>query len=136
MGEDQFSWFESFGSVLENATVKDISLLEAKGIVPSNSGVVFGVGKYDPVYYEEVFFDINNAEKTNKIFWYGVKPSIRPSYPVPRRRTNSFTYSNVLRFSNQLIFSCECPDGKIHSYLIPKSEEKFIQTIGDKNVDR
>ena len=83
--------------------------------------------------YELAGVDIPRDELglTNKKFWVGVVEQIRPSPPVPRRKTHCYTVVPVYMYNGEYVFNMLeiNRDGKLVEafYKIPSDEKEFLE---------
>jgi len=83
--------------------------------------------------YELAGVDIPRDELglTNKIFWVGVAEQMRPSPPVPRRKSRCFTAVPVYVYNGEYVFNMleKSQDGKTVEtfYKIPSYEKEFME---------
>ena len=83
--------------------------------------------------YELVGVDIPKAKLglTNKKFWVGVVEQIRPSPPVPRRKTRCYTAVPVYVYNGEYVFNMleRNRAGKMVEtfYKIPSDEKEFME---------
>ena len=87
-----------------------------------------GVDMYD---LQSLSIEDPNLFSTGQKFWVGVIEGMRPSPPVPRRRTKCYMPTPIYLYFDQMLFGMDQKDvdGNLERvfYEIPNTELIFIQ---------